>query len=374
MRILIVSHPPATRASGAGQVALELADALAAQGHEPTVWSPEPRPDAVRWWRIWRWQRQRLEEHLAASGPYDVIDTPAVSLSPRVAAAGFTVARSVQPDLLYSAVTLREQARRSPLSPRVAAHALHAAVVSAAIVRGWRRADLIVALGEEENQWLARRFPWTSNKLRSYRFAPPAAERDALRRVLSLRRERAAAPSTRGDEGGVGGGVRYLWIGRWVPQKGIRRLVDFLVRRLGEAPHDRFTLAGAGGEAAAILPPALLAERRVEVIPSFSRTELPGLLAAHDAGLFTSEVEGWGLTLNEMLESGLPIFATRAGAVRDLEPYFPRHLLPFPPPLAPGLPEPPSEAELAAYTERFAWRRIAAEYATWLPAVAGGPP
>lgn len=40
----------------------------------------------------------------------------------------------------------------------------------------------------------------------------------------------------------------------------------------------------------------------------------------YDAGLFTSEAEGWGLSLNEMLESDMPVFATEVGGVRDLRP------------------------------------------------------
>jgi glycosyltransferase involved in cell wall biosynthesis len=102
---------------------------------------------------------------------------------------------------------------------------------------------------------------------------------------------------------------------------------------------------------------------RVRLVSSFSRAELPDLLAAHDAGLFTSSVEGWGLSLNEMLESGLPVYATAAGAVDDLRPYFPVSLRPFPPPELPPLPGEGLE-DLAAngYYERFNWDRIGRDY------------
>jgi hypothetical protein len=62
-----------------------------------------------------------------------------------------------------------------------------------------------------------------------------------------------------------------------------------------------------------------------------------------------------------MLESGLPVFATEAGAVPDLRPYFPRSLRPFPPP---AHPEPAPLEDLAAngYFERFTWPAIAREY------------
>ena len=70
---------------------------------------------------------------------------------------------------------------------------------------------------------------------------------------------------------------------------------------------------------------------RLRVLPAYTRDELPGLLATHDAGLFTSHVEGWGLSLSEMLESGMPVYATEAGAVQDIKPFFPSSLRPFPP-------------------------------------------
>ena len=62
-----------------------------------------------------------------------------------------------------------------------------------------------------------------------------------------------------------------------------------------------------------------------------------------------------------MLESGLPVFATEAGGVRDLRPFFPRTLLPFPPPLDPDL-SACREADLDGYYRCFTWEQIAARY------------
>ncbi|HRC87715.1 MAG TPA: hypothetical protein PK413_19135 [Thermoanaerobaculia bacterium] len=92
------------------------------------------------------------------------------------------------------------------------------------------------------------------------------------------------------------------------------------------------------------------------------RVELPGLLERHHAGLFTSVAEGWGLSLSEMLESGMPVWATRAGGVPDLEAYFPGALLPFPPPLALQAGELPRVEPAPGYFERFSWGAIAARY------------
>lgn len=349
MRVLLFTHPPLDAEGGAAQLALNLAAALRDRGHDAVAWSPEPIPGA-RWHDLWLHQRRRLESFLATTEPFDVVDLPAVSLSRRVAsAAGLTVARSVQPELRYLAAGLRPQFRwRSRHRWRAPVHALHGAVLSAAVIRGWSRADRILTLGTDELEWMASRLPWTRPKLACYVVAPSPEDRRALAAIRNRRHTPAA------DRG-----LRFLWIGRWVSQKGIDRLTAWLMERAAAGGMETVTLAGCGSQAEGSLPESLIASGRVKTVPSFSRRELPALLAAHDAGLFTSPVEGWGLSLNEMLESGMPVFATEAGAVRDLRPHFPTGLRSFPPPpdLAARDLEPLEVS--TAYLERFSWESIA---------------
>jgi glycosyltransferase involved in cell wall biosynthesis len=193
---------------------------------------------------------------------------------------------------------------------------------------------------------MRRRFPRWAPKLGIYICAPPPDEREAL---TAVRRRRTEPP---------GPGLRFLWIGRWSAQKGTARLLRFLRERTATHPDDTFTLAGCGPAAEREVPSGWLRSGRVRIVPAFARPDLPSLLAGHDAGLFTSSVEGWGLSLTEMLESGLTVFATEAGAVADLRPYFPASLRPFPPPaqIAPGLLE---DLEANGYLERFSWPTIA---------------
>jgi hypothetical protein len=106
------------------------------------------------------------------------------------------------------------------------------------------------------------------------------------------------------------------------------------------------------------------------VLPRYGRETLPALLASHDAGLFTSVAEGWGLSLQEMLESGLPVYATHVGAAVDLAPYFPRSLRPFPP-LEPLERIDPGGQPRDDYDERFTWDAIASDAASWLRALSG---
>jgi glycosyltransferase involved in cell wall biosynthesis len=350
LRILVVSHPPLTAEFGAAQTALTLAAALRERGHDALAWSPEPLPPGTRWWNLWRRQAEGIERFAGEHGPFDVIDTPAITASEGLARHGRLVVRSIQPELLYLFFELRSDLLRRP-SPRALANAAVALARAADIRAGWRRASRILCLGSRELAWMRRRFPGWAHKLRSYVSAPPPAERPML---LEIRRQRRGGPE--------GEGVRFLWIGRWVAHKGTRRLRRWIAERAAVAPRDTVTLAGCGPAAERELPPDWLRSGRVRLVPSFPRSALPGLLASHDAGLFTSELEGWGLSLNEMLEAGLPVFATEAGAVEDLRPFFPRSLRPFPPParIAPW-PE-PEDLEANGYLARFSWDAIARSY------------
>ncbi len=341
----MVSHPPLTAELGAGQTALCLAEGLRGRGHDAIAWSPEPLPPGTRWWNLWRRQTRGIERFAAEQGPFDVIDTPAISASARLARFGRLVARSVQPELRYLYLDLRNDLARHP-SPRAMVNAVLGLPRAAAIVSGWRRASRILCLGTHELAWMRRRFPHWASKLGLYVCALPPGDSEALAEV---RRRRSGA---------AGPGVRFLWIGRWSAQKGTRRLLRFLRERLAMSADDTFTIAGCGPAAERDLPAEALRSGRVRLLPAFPRRELPALLAGHDAGLFTSDVEGWGLGLTEMLESGLTVFATEAGAVADLRPCFPASLRPFPPPVEIGF-APREDLEANGYRERFSWPAIA---------------
>jgi glycosyltransferase involved in cell wall biosynthesis len=352
VRILLVSHPPLTAELGAAQTALNLAAALRARGHDAQAWSPEPLPPHRRWWDIWRLQRRALERFTAATGPFDVVDTPAISASGELArVARRLVVRSVQPELRYLAFDIRHDLAQRH-SPGAFAHALVGARQAAAIIAGWRRAASIICLGSLELAWMRRRFPFWHAKLHAHVHIPGPAERVAL---VEVRRQRATMPCRQG--------VRFLWIGRWSAHKGTDRLLSFFAARTRCHPEDSLTLAGCGAAAEQQLSRDWVTGGRLRLVPSFSRAELPALLAAHDAGLFTSTVEGWGLSLNEMLESGLPVYATLAGGVADLRPFFPGALRPFPPPID-GEVEPAPPLDLAAngYEEVFSWGAISRAY------------
>ncbi|MCS7312997.1 MAG: glycosyltransferase family 4 protein [Acidobacteria bacterium] len=351
-KIFMAGLGPLRLELGAPQILLHLATALRQQGHEVTCWTPGPRPTSVRWWHFIPWARHALERALVEQGPFDVVDVPPVLITKRVARlASCVIARTVQPDLLYLAREITEACRRSlrhPLHSMVVV--LYSLYLSGLVVMGYHRASQILCLGRFEAEWLRRRFPWLRRKITHYVAAPSPEDRERLQQIRDLRK-----PSN-------GPGTRFLWIGRWSPHKGTRRLIRFIRWRTRTHPHDTFTIAGAGNGAKHDLPAELVHSGRVRILPAFSRDELFDLLATHDVGLFTSVAEGWGLALHEMLESGMPVYATETGAVAELRPWFRASLLEFPPPADGRLARPVPKPLDPDYVEGFSWTAVSENY------------
>ena len=353
MRVLLVCDPPLDPKYGAAQSVLGLAYGLRRLGHEVVPWSTSPVPADTHWWRDVAARSEHLLGYLSQETRFDIIDGPAALLSKVPHPRNLLVARSVQPELQYRHVELREALKRRPISLFVLAQVLSLLQVRRQLLAGWRASDWIQCLGTLESEWMSQAFPELRDRLRNYRIAPYFEDRRALARVRrESRREESVA--------------RYLWIGRWSSHKGTRRLLEFASRlRSGES----LTIAGCGDSAAADLERRRIASDSVAVVPDFTRDELPHLLQAHTDGLFTSSVEGWGLAMHEMLESGLRVHATRAGGVPDIEPFVGNLLRDFPPGAvtrgSEGIPDWPQ------YEHHFDWREIARDY---LAALRGDAP
>jgi len=350
-RILIVSHAPLAAEAGAGQVALQLSDALRALGNKVSLWSPHPLSSALHWWENLTLVREKLNSYLTAQQNFDIIDAPANLITRQVRAKGrMIVARSTQPQLLYLLEEINYPIHRNIWGIlQILSRSLFFGATLLLNLWGWNRADFILCLGSLEKEWMKKRFPWYKTKIVSYFNAP--SKGDQLQ-FAEIRKHRKGLSEF--------GGVRFLWMGRWRPHKGCRELVNFITSRSSSCPEDVFTIAGSGPEAEKDCPLELSRSGRLKVIPSFSRDELYHLLATHDAGLFTSRVEGWGLSLNEMLESGMVVFATNTGGVPDLRPFFKETLRSFPPPEEIELPKSSSPPE--AYFDKFSWEKIAQSY------------
>jgi glycosyltransferase involved in cell wall biosynthesis len=349
----MISVCPIQPELGAAQVHINLASALRQLGHSVRLWSPHPLPQGLHWTSELRELRGKLRTLLRSGEAFDVVDcSPHLVALGRECARGTKprwIARSVQPDLLYIRESLRAEAHKLNI-PGVAAQATSAAVVSALVYAGWRASEVVMSFGSTERAWMSQTFPWLRGKLRSYDGA--AAEED--RTALAAVRRRRQPPRPNGS-------VRYIWIGRWSAHKGVSTLMRFLQERIDAGTSDAFTIAGCGPDGESALR-HLSATGRVRVVPTFARAELPDLLADHDAGLFTSGVEGWGLVLNEMVEAGLPIYATTAGGVADIRSVLGSFIGSFPPPQRAFLPAPLTEDAFARYESRFRWSAIAERY------------
>ena len=294
--------------------------------------------------------RRTIAEHVESRAGIDFLDVPPVAVSARLARRVAVVARHVQPDLhyLWSDLRFGPRLRRVPLHVRIV-DACFKTYLAALVLAGWWRARRIFCLGELDYRWMLRRFPSWRRKIRVYVNAVDESDRRAL---AAIRQNRKHPPAP---------GRKFLWLGRWAAHKGNDVLVDFMARHLPLHPEDSVTIAGCGPEALPQIPRALLQSGRVRVVESYDRRELRQLLATHDAGLFTSRTEGWGLTLQEMLESGMPVHATVAGAVHDLKGAFGGQLREFPPDASIGAGLAPIDPP-ATYFERFSWAAIAAGY------------
>ncbi len=356
MRILIVTHAALSAELGAGQMAINLGEALRANGHDVTFWSPYPLPKQTRWWQSFQVMRLKLDAFLDTQKPFDVIDIPASFITQKVSqSAQRVVARSVQPDILYILHSLNEPLQRDikgiillPFSY------LYSFFQIFLVLQGWKRANYILCLGSLEFLWMKKWFPWWRNKLSFYVNALCTSEQIALAQVQIQRQQ----PSKEK--------LRFLWIGRWVSHKGTDILLNFITKWLSLRPQDSFTIAGCHTKAQEQISSVLLHSGHLRILPSFTRKELYDLLANHDVGLFTSKVEGWGLVLNEMLESGMPVFATPAGGVPDLQPFANNLLNSFPPTLELISKIPNKLIVIEDYYNTFTWHKIA-EYYTSIP-------
>lgn len=118
-----------------------------------------------------------------------------------------------------------------------------------------------------------------------------------------------------------GAGLRLLLVGHWTPRKGI---LDALAALARTSPGVTLDLVGEQDRApayaarvwAALAEPALAG--RVRVHGRVQAEALAALYDAADALLLPSTHEGYGMVLAEALAAGLPIVATRVGAVPEV--------------------------------------------------------
>ncbi len=306
MRLLLAADVPPAPRTGMGRWAARVADALAASGHEATVWSSEDLPGT------------------RVAGRFAVATWPAA-----------LAARIVRERERFDAVVVHEpggmwygllRRLRPDLPPLVAmchnAEAKVYGVMREAARRGFAR--------PLPWTWLATplwRLPHANATLRlAQRVVCLSAEDEAfLTETLRIPRQRVArTPNGVAPEDFVPHldgppRDRVLFVGGWIDVKG-RRLLPPLWRSLrAERPSATLTLAGTGCSAEAVSREFAVADRdSIAVRPRCDSAELRTLYAGHDVLLVPSLSEGSPLALLEAMAAGTPGVAAAVGGIPDI--------------------------------------------------------
>ena len=111
---------------------------------------------------------------------------------------------------------------------------------------------------------------------------------------------------------------RLLSVGRLEPQKGFDVLLRAMAIVRGRVPEARLSIAGEGGERAALedLIDTLGLEENVTLLGR--REDVPELMREATALVHPARWEGFGLVLLEAMREGLPVIATRVGAIPEV--------------------------------------------------------
>jgi glycosyltransferase involved in cell wall biosynthesis len=307
VRILLASLVPDDRSSGMGRWAHQAAEALEAQGHEPTLWFGERFPLASRLGRLAvvalpvaltaRLVRERsrfdvVVIHEPGGLWYGLLRRAWRRLPPMVA-----MCHNVE-SKVYEA--LREARRRGLITPLpwtwLATPALRLTQSDATI----RLADHVVCLSAEDERYL-------TSTLRV-----PAAR--------ITRTPNGVAPDAFADRGARPAGHRVLFVGGWLDVKG-RRLLPSLWHRVREAlPEATLTLVGARAAAGRIAAEFEPGDRSsLTAVPQVrDAAEMREHYRTHDVLLMPSLVEGSPLSLLEAMAAGTPAVAAAVGGVPDI--------------------------------------------------------
>jgi glycosyltransferase involved in cell wall biosynthesis len=107
---------------------------------------------------------------------------------------------------------------------------------------------------------------------------------------------------------GAGDPWRMLSVGRLVPLKGHRYLIEALGALAPQWPQLRLTLLGDGPLRSDLLAQAeaLGIANRLTILPGVAHAQMPALYAEHGLFVLPSQVEGFSLALLEAMSSGLP--------------------------------------------------------------------
>lgn len=115
--------------------------------------------------------------------------------------------------------------------------------------------------------------------------------------------------------------VRFLYIGRFIPLKGLDLLIEAFAQVKKKFPNTSLTLIGDGQERRSLKQLAMKLGCENEVIFKgyIPQHELPQEIVRHDVFVFPTRLDTFGLVVAEAIAGGLPVICScYAGAAGDL--------------------------------------------------------
>ncbi len=304
LRCAVVLQTPADPQSAVYMSYQSLAAELERLGHSMEIVSPADFPAlrnvSGRWvpltypFAIASWMRRRHRD-------FDLVMFQsyagwlATTLNRRERPHSFVMFHGVEP--LYHR-ELREEAKAGgqPLSWRY--RLLQEGLMPFMLGIACRRADAIGCLNRAEAQFLAAK-RWTPS-----RGARVLAHGVPPECFAPLRTDHAVRT--------------LLFLGQWLPMKGIRYLREAAITLLREDPVMRLTCAGTLAPAVTVLAgfPRDIHDR-ITVLPRVDQAGLAPLYRDADAFVFPSLYEGFSLAILEAMAARLPIVTTGVGVAAD---------------------------------------------------------
>lgn len=314
MRILRVADVPNNRIGGASRAMHSTGSVLAQRGHQVDFLFSEdltaPGPATLRRFLIpWKLPRLIRQRAARAGAAYDVVELheplgavycalrrarPGANLPPVVLYSHGLEERGRIADLAYRRqknLPIGLKQRYSPLS--VTLQARYAV----------RRADHVLCCNSEDVAYLHREGV-PARRLTRIRTGVEPEFLVAGKAVVG------EAPANSGE---------ILYLGSWLPRKGILDVVPAVSQVLRRRPAARFTVAGCGCEAQTVLAqfPAELRER-VRVIPKLqSNAALINVYRRHAIFVLPSVFEGQPAVMIEAAALGLALVTTNVCGMAD---------------------------------------------------------
>lgn len=114
-------------------------------------------------------------------------------------------------------------------------------------------------------------------------------------------------------------GSGFLFCGTWDATKGVHYLARGFERFREQGGKTALTIVGGGWPSALILGTfAQSTHPYIRVVDRLNEDELMGMYRTHDALLFTSTYEGFGMVVPEAMSQGLPVIGTSQGIAHSL--------------------------------------------------------